>query len=387
MRKTKSKRGKMDQAMTDAALGPEPDFAPDHKLEKLEYLGALNWYAATLDRDTNKEYVLTFLKEQGRKDDFQKAKKLAPDWMTPTFGAISRMLTRNIKIPETGPVWLDKRLTELFQKYEDCPEVEDWSGAERGKFKPAAPKPNVQDRIAGRARYIASEIDCIFDDSVWENTEEIDAADKIFNLLHKENVSGQVAAMAADILQPHLDELKEIPNNKDLQEAYRVYTKDELRRFKAFYELAIQTCRQFNANVIRTRVRKPRAKKAKNPTKTLEAFRYLKAFNEWQLVSLDPSKIIGSDEVWLYLPKRRYLNVIRAMDRGGIGLKRQSFTNVDTKRSVRKKLGAKTAQKVVTALAVATKRQAQNILKETKGAERPVRLRTSEETLILAVFK
>jgi hypothetical protein len=98
----------------------------------------------------------------------------------------------------------------------------------------AQPKPkqqktvSVKDRMTAKARGIAGEIDYLYDNVVWNfETSTIPSSDEIFDILKKQEVSGPVADIAANILETHLFELKEIPKDKELQEAYSAYgTKD-----------------------------------------------------------------------------------------------------------------------------------------------------------------
>jgi hypothetical protein len=129
----------------------------------------------------------------------------------------------------------------------------------------AQPKPkqqktvSVKDRMTAKARGIAGEIDYLYDNVVWNfETSTIPSSDEIFDILKKQEVSGPVADIAANILETHLFELKEIPKDKELQEAYSAYGTKDLEKFVSFYEMAIGVCRQFNENTKRKKVRKPR---------------------------------------------------------------------------------------------------------------------------------
>ena len=110
-RVSKTQFGEMNMAM----YGKEPTFPYDHKIERSEYLTALNWYAAILSRDESKAYVAKYLREQKRKDDLKKLANISPAYITPTYGAIARMLSNDYLIPDTGAKWLDENLKKLFE--------------------------------------------------------------------------------------------------------------------------------------------------------------------------------------------------------------------------------------------------------------------------------
>ena len=259
----------------------------------------------------------------------------------------------------------------------------------------AEPKPkqqktvSVKDRMTAKARGIAGEIDYLYDNVVWNfETTTIPSSDEIFDILKKQEVSGPVADITADILETHLFELKEIPKDKELQEAYSAYGTKDLEKFVSFYEMAIGACRQFNENAKRQRVRKPRKRgRVVNAERKLRTFKHLAEYTDWQIASVNPENILRASEVWLYVTKYRELKVARAIDRGGLDIKGTTIINVDESKSVAKRLRQNVAQEIVKEITTVGKRKANNLFKTAKGSEPKATFRTNDNTLILAVFK
>ena len=361
--------------MTDIFLGAEPSFMCDHRLDRNEYMGALNWYSATLDRETSKKYVTEFLRNQRNKTFLKKVQKVPHMYFTPTYGAIARMIQNDILIPETGPKWLDKNLQMLIEQYS----VE----AEPKEKKQKAPV-DIQARTNAKARQIAGEIDDIFEDNVWFCTKPIEP-NFIFNFLHKKNVSGIVAQKVAELLTPHLDELKYIKKDEQLKEAYSCYKPKDIKRFIEFYQDVVTTCENFAENTKRMKVRKPRQKKFVSADAATSKVKYLKQYNEYQLSSVNPSKMIGANQVWIFDTVYTKLSVLTAIDRGGISIKGQSFKNVDEKTSFTKKVGRKTKE-VINSILKLSKPQCRKVLENVTAKPGKLQLRMNANLLILRVF-
>ena len=248
---------------------------------------------------------------------------------------------------------------------------------------------SVQDRMVAKAHSIAGEIDYLFDNVVWGfDKTTMPEFDDVYKILKDNDVSGAVAELSANVLQTHLDELQDIPNDTQLQEAYSAYRKKDVKRFVSFYKMAIDACKQFNENEKRKKVRKPRKRgRVMNAERKLRTFQHLPEYKEWQLASVNPENILRASEVWLYNTKYRELKVARAMDRGGLDIKGTTIINVDESKSAAKRLRQNAAEAIVKEVATAGKRKANNVFKSAKGSEPKATFRTNANTLILAVFK
>jgi hypothetical protein len=105
--------------------------------------------------------------------------------------------------------------------------------------------------------------------------------------------------------------------------------------------------------------RKPRKKPVASPEKRISRLQYMKAFPELKLVSVDPRKLLGAAEVWLYNTKYLQLQVYRAASQTGLDIKGTSLLNYDEAKSQTKRIGKKTGEitaKVLSAGKVALRR-------------------------------
>jgi hypothetical protein len=376
MMKRKKANNDKAAAMNAAFYGPEPSYPYDHNLNRIEYIQALNWYAATLTREDSKDYVTSFLRDQKNKTFLKKVQKVPHTYFTPTYGAIARMMSNDLLIPDSGAKWLDRNLNALIEQHTvDDPVV----------TKVAKAPVNIQSRIQSRAYQVANEIDDLFEDNVWFNTNKLEP-NAVYNLLHSKCVSGLVAQKVAATLTPHLEELKSIKSDPQLKEAYRKYSRRDIARFIDFYQNAVDTCENYSGNEKKMKVRKPRAKKVVTADKQLANFKYMKLYNEYQIASVNPSKVLGANQVWLYKPKYQHLTVLNALDRAGLNIKGQTFKNVDLKNSMRIVIPRRRVEEIVKAISVGGKRAVTNIFNDINRTAYAPKLKVNDGILILAVF-
>ena len=194
-----------------------------------------------------------------------------------------------------------------------------------------------------------------------------------------------VAEKVATLFGPHLEELKSINKEPDLKEAYSSYSKKDITRFINFYQDAVDTCQNFNVNVKKMKVRKPRAKKVISADKKLAKFKYLKLYKLYQLASVNPSNILGATQVWLFDTKYTKLTVLNALDRGGFDVKGQTFLNVDKKASVTKKVGRHTKD-VIDSILKQSKPNCRKTLEAVTAKPGKLQLRTNANIVIVRTF-
>jgi len=65
---------------------------------------------------------------------------------------------------------------------------------------------------------------------------------------------------------------------------------------------------------------------------------YKKEDNDYKIVSVQPSSIVGASQLWVFNTNSRQLGVYNALDRGGFTVSGSSIKNYDEKTSVMKRL-------------------------------------------------
>ena len=153
------------------------------------------------------------------------------------------------------------------------------------------------------------------------------------------------SAVANSIVNEYDDMIAEIKEARDgtdeqLKEGYSHLSKGEKDEFYNFLlKIKSDTIRYVDMN---KPVRKPRKAKAVNAIKAVSKLNYLNEDTNYRVKSIDPSKIIGAKQLWLFNNKTNELIKYDSEDRGGLMVKGTSIQSFNTKTSMSKKLGVKT---------------------------------------------
>jgi len=123
--------------------------------------------------------------------------------------------------------------------------------------------------------------------------------------------------------------------DEQLVEAYSFLTRLQLKKRVAVYDAMLSDIKRHMTNA--KAVRKPRKAKVKTANDLTKKVSYMKEFNELKLVSIDPSKIVGATQLWMYNTKYNQLIVLNALD-GGFTIKGTTVQNFDEATSKMKRL-------------------------------------------------
>ena len=164
----------------------------------------------------------------------------------------------------------------------------------------------------------------------------------MYKYLTKLAISAAVAKKIPEQYNELRDELLEARDgtSKQLKEAYSFLTKHEKTAFISFVEKIQSDSLRYADN--HKPVRKPRKAKQISAVDKVKKLNFLDEDIDNQITSIDPSKIIGAELLYLYNSKTNQLIYYVARDRGGFDVKGSSIKNFDEDLSQVKKLGAKT---------------------------------------------
>lgn len=306
-------------------MGEEPEFEEGHKLTEIELCTSLTWYNYMCDVADARDYLEEWLKDE---KDAQSLKmiKVVPDKFIPRTAAwVARILSNGYVTPRDGKKFVMSRLSEVERFVEhDQPTPE----------QEPARVISIQDRIRSRAHELYGEVE----DALIANDEKF----SLYELLVARSVPAMIADRLAELLQPLLDEVREATGGKcpQLREAYRFLSRPQLKTRLSFLETAVEDCGRHSGNARKTF--KPRIKKPQTAERQIKHLKYLKTSAEYKLQSIDPRKIVGASELWVFNVKYRMITVFRAVDRGGLKIKGTSITNFDDKTSATYTTGRRT---------------------------------------------
>lgn len=282
-----------------------------------------------------KKWFIEYLKKEKIDKDKIKHVSLVPDWRVGvTYGALAKMLMDGCPPLEEYTVALNKRLEECLQVKVKEPKEEE--------VKSLAPVLSIQERMRLNlndflGKHVEGEIDDFFEN-------KFKSKFKLIDTLQVKQVTGKAAGMISNLYSQEVSDLTELlnpPKEQDdifvqLTEGYP-YKKAELKKILAFYTMLVEDADHY-ANSQKAN-RKIRVKKAPSVEKVVAKLKYAVTNEQYKLVSIDPKKIIGSQELWVFNTKTRKLGKYIASNEFGTGelsVKGASIIGFDEKKSVQK---------------------------------------------------
>lgn len=341
-------------------MGDEPSFSG--KLTRLEFAKACNWYNTMCGVSEARDYLKTYLKNQARTNETRLLSRVSDTWINTTSAWIARLISRGYDLPGTERAWLEEKLTQTFKKA--SPEASE---------KPATAKPSVHDRMREKAHDIVGEIEALVDAGEFS----------LYDWLKANEVSPAYGNSIIARYAPWLEELLEAMEGKDpqLKEAYAYMSKRELKARIQFVNNMLEDVDRYCNNTKKARA--PRKTRPPSVEKILKNLRYQSDSPEYKIQSINPAKIIGAQELWVFNTKYKIVTVFRAIDRAGLSVNRSSIIGFDEKNSFTKRTGRK-PEYLIDKILNGGKLVLKKIMDEAKG-ELPLAHRLNENIVLLKV--
>ena len=348
-------------------LGEEPNWDGQEFLneEELESrIGrAYNWYNYFSDNKFNREYLMVYMLDCGMsKAAMNMVNKTSDAKLNSTMCATARMISMGLE-SERLRTKLNDYLVQLVHDGVELSEKEK-------KQTVSYPKNPASDLIG--------EIDFIIDH---EKTFE-----EFYTWLKdKKQAKPAQAKVIADYYRPILNELQEVEKTKDadLKYAYRHMSKKQLKDRIALFTGIVNDCESLVSNNRKSVVRKPRKTKPKSADKIVSKIKFQKEDTTLKIVSIDPSKLVGANELWVFNTKYNILAHYLAGE-GGLSLKGTTLQNVSDK-SQQKKL--RKPADVLPTITSSTPKAAERSFNSLKTKESVPNGRINEFTVILRAVK
>lgn len=316
------KHKSLEHSMTILTGGHEPTIDKDRYRESL--MTAINWYNANREEKDFRAYAEYYIKNSPELKDYIYAASKASFLEIKGIGVVARLIRRGQYVDINDMMKTLERLEAIKVKYPKTVSVEKKVAATVS----AAPV-TIQERIAETASKFAADIDDQIDQFVIDKSNNF----SMKSYLVGNSVSGVVAKKIGAKYERLAQELDEALKGQDpqLKEGYGYFTKVQLRKFHEMVKTIIADCSQ---QVVSAKVaRKPKARKVKPPSVVAAKIKPLKEYPALKLTSIEPAKIIGADELWVYTPSTRKLTVFRGVDGGPLGVSGMSVANYDIEKS------------------------------------------------------
>ena len=240
-------------------------------------------------------------------------------------------------------------------------------------------KVSIQDRINEQVSGYIGEIEGKVDDFI-----NSDFKDKYDCYAHLNNL-GCKAVHARKMREFYMlcyNETVDVYNAEDhyLNEAWGHLKPKYHKKIMDFYGVIVDDIDRLIKNS--TAQRKPRKKKTLSATRLVSKLKYESEHSDLKLVSINPEKIIGCSELWVYNTKYNRLGVYYAENSvRGLSVKGCTIQNFDSSVSIQK-----TARKPEDVLKTLTKRTLNKNLKQMKTKEQEVTGRINAQTILLGAF-
>jgi hypothetical protein len=259
----------------------EPSLSVEYTQSEL--IGVLNWYNVMTDSKTIGKYLNTYLK------DIKSTKVLTQRVSQQTAGAIARLIARGL-----GDDKLEKWMSEWVSRLDEK------------VVAPPKKTVSIRDRTTIKLNEYITGLDNGFENFRESNYKMKFNTEKYLADLDVKASYVQSLIMWASEVRNEYVLSKTVPVMK---EGYSTYTTQQKNKVIKFFDGMIDSLEKYRVAV--TPIRK---KKVVTTSKLVTKLKYLKSFPELKLKSINPEKLIGSKEVWVYNTKTKMVGYYTSLD-------------------------------------------------------------------------
>jgi len=285
----------------------------------LELSKALTWYNYTQEPEKGHRWLVDWLDRDGvPKSSIQCIKRLNPKRMVPTIFWMAKMLLNGSKFDKdtTKRFGLQvKEMINLGNKLRDPEEVV------------VRDKPNIQERIKEKGHNVMGDLEEAYDKFIVGGEKF-----SLYDYLQKNTISPQIVGMIREYYNRVLDDLTD--TDKEVKASFG---RERLKQVRLLEEWMSDLDR-YGSNRKATKVRKPRKKKEKLAVDVVKRIKYQKEFKPFKLVSIQPTDIVGTQQLWVYNTKYKQLTVFNASNSSGLSLKGTTVIGFAKEDSLTKRL-------------------------------------------------
>lgn len=272
---------------------------------------ALNWYNYMGDEEKGLGWLLEYLRKEGYSPEVIKGIRSAPkNRIRPTDFWLARMALMGATLPSETL----ERLSERVQK----------ASEHTPKEESPIPVISIQERTRRATWNLITDIEELLD------------RDPQFSLeafLRDSGASAGAIESVRKYYTPHLEEVSS--GDPQVAEAYG----PGLAKWKKIYSRMIQDCDKLLENKKSLpKPRKPRKLKVKSPADLVKRMKFKAKDPELNLASIDPQKVIGATQLWVYNTKYRTIGVYNTTSTKGFSVKGTTILNFDKETSRARKL-------------------------------------------------
>lgn len=321
-----------------------------------EIAKALNWYNVNKNNDAAAKYL-------GVSNP-----KLAAGFQSLAWS--KRMTARGCILPERERETISKMEKEFRQFVKD-------------NDKSSTPKKvvNIQDLVEQKSKIIIADLEGLVDAyGIKGKVKDMDA----YKWMQDNGVKSAYVPYIVEHFKKEAAEPMIAAEGKDpeIVEGYEGYGKARLLNLLACYAKIIQDATKLTDNV--KIAKKPRKKKPVSFEKKVSKINYMKQEPKLKLQSIDPIKIIGANQLWVYNTKTRKLGVYMAESPAGLSVKGSSIEGFQSNISISKSL--RNPEKVLTDAVSGGKIILRKLMDSIRSKPSEMNGRINKDTVLLRVI-
>jgi hypothetical protein len=351
---------------------------------------SMDYYRLESDIKTYKPVVVKWMESVGcTKVNIAAFKKVKDSRISQTMGAVAACLNRGMTPLRADfnngrdtAAWLRAEIVKVLAEGKNDIDPEEAKAAEAAK--PTVYVPSIQERVKEAALRMTEEIEDAIE-GFQADPENFDPkAFKMLNLLKGKEVKAAHARIIKTLYSRDLAELEELASgnaDEQLREGYSHRSKKQVKNLIAFYQEIMSACDMLAQEAKVNRA--PRAKKSVPAEKVVAKLKFMKTNEPLKLVSINPTDIIGSKELWVYNTKSRKLGKYIAAEFNVLSVKGTTITGFDEFKSVQKTI--RKPEEKLKEFKAAGKVQLRKFLEDINATDTKMNGRLNEETILLKV--
>jgi hypothetical protein len=371
-------------------VGDEPSFPTDRVLETGEMARCYNWYSYNCEGADARAWLEQLVGAMPKRNHLIERYKKMQDWrFSRTAGWIARIIMRGGHVPYSTLRFLVRQLRDAEVEYQKFLVIE--AQNEDKQEKPKGYQPTIQERMREKLGECLGEAEGMIDE-FRKNGYKGDV--KVFQLFKQFNIHQNQVNDIVAWAQPQLDEMLELQSVLDkknrtdfedqLVEGYSHLGKRQIKAVVEMWSSILDAAKSYGS--VKKAERAPRKRKPVPPEKMVKKLKFLKKDDATGLVSIDPTKLIGASEVWVYNVKTRKIGIYLADDYSKVlSVKGASLLGFSTKDSRQKTLRKPETQ--LKEFLTLGKPAARKWLEKVKSTDIALNGRTNEHTILLRAYK
>lgn len=339
-----------------APVDSEPKWSATTSPERIDIIKAFNWY--NVERDEK---------------DAAKILKV-PVSVARQFTSLAwakRMQERGFKLPPAEAATYIDRMLKLKEATKKPVEEET---EDKGNVI------SIQERVKAKSEEIIGEMQGLVDEyGIRGDASKLNA----YQWMVDNNVKPIHANRIAEFFREESREILAAAQGKDkaLAEGYAGYGKKRLMNLLQAHANIVKDAEKLAAN--QKLARKPRKRKPVSTEKKVSKIKYLVKDDSLKLQSIDPVRIIGALQLWVYNVKTRKLGVYNAEDNAGLQMKGTTLMNFNESTSVSKTL--RKPEKVLPTVTGGGKVALRKVMDDIRAKASRLNGRVNKDTLLLRV--